>query len=571
MKTFDGELINIDITWTNTPTEASPYSLVLVSIIDTTERKKDELELIKAKEIAEQATKAKANFLASMSHEIRTPMNGVIGMTGLLEETELTLEQKDYVKTIKVSGSSLLTIINDILDFSKIESGKMELEDAKFKLRDCIEESFDIVANKVVEKELELVYLIDLDVPTFVIGDITRVRQILVNLINNAVKFTKQGEIFIHLTAEKRDLENITIKGAVRDTGVGISQENMQRLFKAFSQVDASVNRKFGGTGLGLAICKSLTNLMDGDIWVESKEGIGSTFFFTMNLKVAKGSTTDSIDMAVPDFTTKRALLINDSEATIKILGQQLSSWGLKYDTATSGDEALELLDKDVHYDFGIIDLQMQEKSGYDIGVRINNKYSKKELPLVLLSFKKRSAFKNKDRSIFAAFVSKPILQSYLFDAIMRLFNKNLIRESSSKSISKLNRNLAKEFPLKILLAEDNHINQKLALRVLEIMGYQATVANNGLEVLDALEQKEYDLIFMDIQMPEMDGFEATHKIVETWSDDRPFIVAMTANAMQGDRELCIEAGMDDYITKPLQLDLIQKTLEKWGAEIKNK
>jgi PAS domain S-box-containing protein len=546
----------------------SDFTNNLLMVMDITESAEAKQALKNAKESAEAATRTKADFIASMSHEIRTPMNGVIGMTGLLADTELTAEQREFIEIIRISGDSLLTIINDILDFSKIESQKMELEEKPFEIRSCIEETFDLVSTKAAEKNLDLLYFIQPDVPVSIYGDITRMRQILINLVNNAVKFTEKGEIYIEVDRLTNRKDSVVLRFSIKDTGIGIAEEKQNKLFKSFSQVDSSTTRKYGGTGLGLAICKKLTELMGGNIWVESKPGEGSTFYFTIAEKVAPTLHDQYLHDKVPELKGKRMLIVDDNETNRTILLLQSQQWGIIPKAVSSGQEALDELRKNTHYDLAVLDMQMPEMDGFELGRRIRSIKKLEKLPLLMLSSLGITT-NPKNENIIDLFLTKPVKQSNFFDAIMQCLGEKSIQEFAATNVKQLDRSLARRIPLDILIAEDNAINQKLAEKVFDKMGYNVEIANNGLEVLSALEGRKFDLIFMDIQMPEMDGLEATAKIIEIYSKTRPKIIAMTANAMQGDKERCIEAGMDDYISKPIRFEEISRVLEVWGGKNK--
>ncbi|NUN10483.1 MAG: response regulator [Ignavibacteriaceae bacterium] len=536
----------------------------------TNELKQKNIELDKALVQATEAVRAKSEFLALMSHEIRTPMNGVIGMTALLSDTPLSREQQEFVDTIRISGEQLMVIINDILDFSKIESGNLEIESYPFVLKDCIEDTLDLLSSKASEKNLDLVYFVDENTPKMIVSDITRLRQIITNLVNNAIKFTEKGDVFINVSSEKSEDGQYKILFSVRDTGIGIPADKMDRLFKSFSQVDSSTTRQFGGTGLGLAISKRLTELMGGTIWVESEVGKGSTFTFTIKASPAdteeEGKTLRSAELR-----GKRILIVDDNATNRRILTLQCSNWGMEPTAVESPLTTLNKLRSGEIFDIAVIDYQMPNMSGIDLIREIRKLALSQWLPIIILS----SVGRKEDQALIdelkiSKFLSKPIRQSALYEGILSVFSKEYSYVKKPKTPSGIDWHLNEKYPLNILLAEDNAINQKVALRQLDRLGYKADIADNGLDVLAALPHTHYDIIFMDVHMPEMDGFEATKKTLEYYKEKAfgPIIIAMTANALQGDRELCLAAGMNDYISKPVQLDELQSVLYKWGEFI---
>jgi PAS domain S-box-containing protein len=562
-KRKDGTIIPIELSLSIWQVEDENFISVIIR--DVTERKAVEEELTTAKTIAEEAARVKAQFLAHMSHEIRTPLNAVIGMTGLLFDTPLSADQQDFVETIRLSGDSLLEVINGILDYSKIEAGRLDLENNPFNLRSCIESALDLVSPSAAQRAINLAYVYENSTPGKIVGDQTRLRQILVNLLANAIKFTEEGEVVVAVCANKRSENQYEIHFSVRDTGIGISPEDLELLFQSFSQVDSSSKRKYGGTGLGLAISKNLVEAMGGEIHVESEKGEGSIFSFWIVAETLPDTSPLFPVGDQPELLKKRILIFDGNLTNLRIVAQHAQSWGMEPSAFQDGENVLKNLNTGERYDIGILNCNVTEVNGKNLFEEIKKLHKPYDLPILCL----RSLGGTFDidveiENLITGFVTKPIKPAILFDVLMKALKyKPTPVQEIVKPVS-IDKQMGQQHPLKILLAEDNPVNQKVAVKILEQMGYRPDIASNGFDVVHALERQYYDLILLDIQMPEMDGEQAAVIIRNNYLHGRqPRIVALTAHALEGDREKYLAAGMDDFISKPVHIEELKKVLEE--------
>jgi signal transduction histidine kinase/DNA-binding response OmpR family regulator len=561
-----------DDRWQQLGTHRTGVGGTVAVFSDVTEIKQISEELKHSMQVAEAANEAKSAFLATMSHEIRTPLNGIIGMSNLLQGTQLDVEQRDYSSTISVAADTLLTIINDILDFSKVEAGALELERVPIDLVETVESTVELLASKAAEKGIELACQIDSDVPQSVLGDSTRIKQVLMNLLNNAIKFTDVGEVVLTIANNTPGNQfasgsNVLLNCSIRDTGIGIPENRMDRLFKSFSQVDASTTRRFGGTGLGLVITKRLVELMGGEISVESQVGVGTTFVFTVPFVVAELPDRKSRHDQIESLRGSRVLIVDDNRTNRLILSEKLRSWEMDPKATESPVEALELLEQNASFDTCIIDYKMPEMNGLELARRVRQIKGTSTPPMILfssISMVEDSFRKGVEEMDFAAVLTKPSRSGQLLDAL----SKAIVPAADSpvengRAVAPADTTVPETLAsLRILLVDDNFINRKVGKKILTKLGYQPEIVSSGFEAIEQCQANDFDVVLMDIEMPDLDGISASNEIRKRIPVNRmPYIIALTANAMSNERESYLQSGMDGYLSKPIDIPALVGSL----------